>query len=123
MYVTTETILTASAVLGALGGFVTLAWKLFKWINHQKEQDAQITVMEAEHKKEIAELKADFTKQIQELKSTHTKDAHDIQEEQTLVIYGLLACLKGLKEQGCNGPVTEAINKIDKYINQKAHEM
>lgn len=43
-------------------------------------------------------------------------------EEQTLIIYGLLACLKGLKEQGCNGPVTEAINKIEKHINQKAHE-
>lgn len=43
-------------------------------------------------------------------------------EEQTLIIYGLLACLKGLKERGCNGPVTEAINKIEKHINIKAHE-
>ena len=45
-----------------------------------------------------------------------------IKAEQTMLIYGVLACLKGLKEQGCNGPVTEAINKIEKYINQKAHE-
>lgn len=44
-----------------------------------------------------------------------------IQHEQTLVVYGILAALKGLKEQGCNGPVTEAINKIEKHLNQKAH--
>lgn len=45
----------------------------------------------------------------------------DINEEQTLLTYGVLACLKGLKEQGCNGPVSEAINKIEKYLNKKAH--
>ncbi len=33
-----------------------------------------------------------------------------IRREQTLICYGLLACLKGLKEQGCNGPVTEAMD-------------
>lgn len=45
----------------------------------------------------------------------------DIQSEQTLLTYGVLACLKGLNEQGANGPVTEAIDKIEKHINQKAH--
>lgn len=44
-----------------------------------------------------------------------------IQEEQTLLTYGVLACLKGLREQGANGPVTEAIDKIEKHINKKAH--
>ena len=38
------------------------------------------------------------------------------------VHYGILACLKGLKEQGCNGPVTEAIDKIQKHINKQAHD-
>ena len=45
----------------------------------------------------------------------------EIQEEQALLTYGILACLKGLKEQGCNGPVTEAVNKIEKHLNEKAH--
>ena len=45
----------------------------------------------------------------------------DIQEEQTILTYGVLACLKGLHEQGANGPVTEAIDKIEKHINKKAH--
>ena len=51
----------------------------------------------------------------------HHKDTEGIQEEQTLVVYGLLACLKGLAEQGCDGPVSEAIDKIEKHINKKAH--
>lgn len=49
------------------------------------------------------------------------KAIKDIQEEQTLLTYGVLACLKGLKEQGADGPVTEAIDKIEKHINEKAH--
>lgn len=49
-------------------------------------------------------------------------DIKALKEDQTLLTYGVLACLKGLKEQGCNGPVTEAINKIEKHLNKKAHE-
>ena len=45
----------------------------------------------------------------------------EMKEEQAILTYGILACLKGLKEQGCNGPVTEAINKIEKHLNEKAH--
>ncbi len=44
-----------------------------------------------------------------------------IKKEQTMICYGVLACLKGLKEQGCNGPVTEALNKMEKHLNQAAH--
>lgn len=49
------------------------------------------------------------------------RDLDAIREEQTLLTYGVLACLKGLREQGCNGPVTEAIDKIEKHINKAAH--
>lgn len=45
-----------------------------------------------------------------------------IKEEQGILTYGILACLKGLQEQGCDGPVTEAIAKIEKHLNVKAHE-
>lgn len=45
-----------------------------------------------------------------------------IRSEQALLTLGVLACLKGLKEQGCNGPVTEAINKIEKHLLEQAHK-
>ena len=49
------------------------------------------------------------------------KDIKVIKEEQTILTEGILACLKGLKEQGCNGPVTEAIDKIENYLTKRAH--
>lgn len=45
-----------------------------------------------------------------------------LKEEQTVICYGVLAALKGLKEQGCNGPVTKAIDEMEKYLNKKAHK-
>ena len=50
-----------------------------------------------------------------------TKDIENLKNEMCLLTYAVLACLKGLKEQGCNGPVTEAIGKVEKHINQAAH--
>ena len=50
------------------------------------------------------------------------KDISAIKQEQAILTEGILACLQGLREQGCNGPVTAAITKIEAYINAKAHE-
>ena len=50
------------------------------------------------------------------------KAIKSIQDEQTLLCYGIKACLQGLAEQGCDGPVHDALDKLDKHLNQKAHE-
>ena len=49
-------------------------------------------------------------------------DISAIKSELTLLTYGTLACLKGLAEQGCDGPVHEAIEKIEKHLNVTAHK-
>ena len=46
----------------------------------------------------------------------------EITEEQSILTKGVLACLKGLKEQGCDGPVTLAITEIEDHINKQAHK-
>ena len=58
---------------------------------------------------------------IQRSKRQH-EELKASRKEQTLICYGLLACLKGLKEQGSNGPVTEAMNRIEEHLNQAAHD-
>lgn len=50
------------------------------------------------------------------------EDIKAMKDEMCLLTYGVLACLQGLKEKGCNGPVTEAIDKIEKHMNQEAHK-
>lgn len=49
-------------------------------------------------------------------------EIREIKEEQTILTKGVLACLKGLKEQGCDGPVTVAISEIEDHINKQAHK-
>ena len=50
------------------------------------------------------------------------KDIKAIKEEQFILTQGVLACLKGLQEQGCDGPVTTAIKQLETHINKQAHK-
>ena len=49
------------------------------------------------------------------------KDIKLIKEELGIMTSGILACLKGLKERGCNGPVTAAIDRLEAHLNSTAH--
>jgi hypothetical protein len=49
------------------------------------------------------------------------KEIRDMKDEQAILTKGILACLKGLSEQGCDGPVTDAIREIETHLNRKAH--
>lgn len=99
--VTWQTVITVFTFVGAVIGLVAYFSKAVRWVDKQNKQDSEIKALEKHH----------------------DEDVSDIKTEQTLLVYGILACLKGLKEQGCNGPVTEAINKIEKHLNNKAHNM
>lgn len=101
MYVDINTIVSIAGLIGALAVIAGALIAVYKFSQRPKELQARIARME----------------------KVHEEDIRKINEEQCLNTYGLLACLKGLKEQGCNGPVTEAINKIEKHLNKQAHDM
>lgn len=109
---TPETIITAGAVLTASLLLSKTFAKIVRWFDKQDKQTPDIEALKQKHE---ADMEA--------LKQVLAKDMRNINTEQTLLTYGVLACLKGLQEQGCNGPVTEAVNKIEKYLNQKAHDV
>lgn len=46
----------------------------------------------------------------------HSEDLTARKEENTVILKGTLACLKGLQEMGCNGPVTQAISDIETHL-------
>ena len=100
MLITWQTIITAGAIVSAIAGITAYLVKLVLWVDRQKNQD----------------------KDIETLRQKHDKDNSAVQRELAILTYGVLACLKGLQEVGCNGPVTEAVNKIERYINLKAHD-
>ena len=101
MYIDIETILKLASLIGAMGVIGGLLIAIYKF--QQKPHETE--------------------KKLKKLQELHVDDMKKINEEQCLITYGLLACLKGLQEQGCNGPVTEAINRIQKHLNKQAHDM
>ena len=50
------------------------------------------------------------------------KDIAHIKEDDTLIVFALSACLDGLQQLGANHTVPIAKDKLDKYINQRAHK-
>lgn len=84
-----QTIITAAAVLTALGGIGGAVLWCMRFVERDKKQSRELAA---------------------------------ILEEQTVICFGVLACLKGLKEQGCNGPVTEALSRLEKHLNRAAHD-
>lgn len=65
------------------------------------------------------------TKRIEKLENDTVRlksEIADSKEERLILLKAQLACLKGLKEQGCNGPVTKAIGDIEAYLLKKSHD-
>lgn len=110
--ITSQNIITAGAVIAAITTIVVLIFKFVRWIDRQKAQDT-----------ELKDLKIQHNNDVEALKKLEADDVASIMREQQILMYGVLACLKGLKEKGCNGPVTEAINTIEKHLNKRAHEI
>lgn len=89
MTITSQTIITAAALVAAIIAFARYYNKIYDLVKHQKSQD---------------------------------KDIKAIKREQTLMVYSMRACLDGLQQLGCNHTVPDAKDKLDKYINQMAHD-
>ena len=98
--ITAENIITAAGVLAAITAIVAFFIKLYK---------------KSEKPDENAKL-------IAELKAQHEDDIQHIKKENMLVCYALSACLDGLLQLGCNHTVPDAKMKLDKHLNQQAHE-
>ena len=100
MYIDWQTIITAGAVVSALLLMLGILAKVYKWYLKQNKQGEE----------------------IENLKKLHEEDVHGIKEENCLICFALSACLDGLQQLGANHTVPVAKEKLDKYLNQQAHE-
>lgn len=89
MYIDWQTIITAGAVVSALGILIGVIIKGYKWFQKTKQNE---------------------------------EDIRKIKEEDCLICFALSACLDGLQQLGANHTVPIAKEKLDKYLNQQAHE-
>ena len=100
MYITWSSVITAGAVVSALGVLIGLVLKIHKWYLRIN----------------------DLGEGIADLKQHHKADIQQINEENKLVCFALSACLDGLIQLGANHNVPIAKEKLDKYLNNQAHE-
>ena len=101
---------TIGQVLGIIAGVTAI----IKFIQLICELDKKSTLDRiSQNAKDIQDLKAE----VGWLKS----EMQDDKEERIIILQGLLACLKGLQEQGCDGAVTESISNIEDYLMKKSH--
>lgn len=82
-----------------------------RWFDRQEKQSADIEKLRLQHKEDVEKLENELAEEVR-------KNSEELQ----VLTRGILACLKGLQEKGCNGPVTEAVKDIEDYLNAKAHE-
>ena len=101
--ITPQGIITAASVITALGLLLGKVFKARDWVIRQDKKDES------------------NAKKIDELAKHHDEDMKVVNQELRLVVKGTLACLQGLQQQGCNGPVSLSIEEIGSYLNDKAH--
>lgn len=85
-----------AAFIGAVAALLSWLFKGFKFVKEPEEL-----------REEIAAIK---------------EEQNTMKEELKILTSGILACLKGLHEQGANGPVTAEIKKIEDHMNESAHK-
>ena len=103
--------ITIGQIVGVCGTLTVLAsffFTIYKFI-----KKTVLDKIEA-NKKDILQLQ----KEMRHVR----RDIDDRKEERLILLKGQLACLKGLKEQGCNGPVTQGIKDIEEYMIKKSHD-
>lgn len=102
-----NTIITIGSVITALGIILGVPIAAIKARDKRREKER----LQQEENKKQNEAINDIKDAISEVK-----------EEQTLLCYAVTACLDGLHQQKCNGNVTDALNRMSKYLNTQAHK-
>lgn len=78
----------------------------------------------AETVEKVKEGQDDSARRIEALEQEIARQKNEIScslEERRLMMMGLMACLDGLEQQGCNHTVPSTKQTLSEYLNNKAH--
>lgn len=92
--------------------------------DEEDEQTIEIRVLKQAVKdlhEEVTALRKYHENDMAAAKEREADEMQMIKDELCILSYAMLAALSGLKQQGCNGEVTEAYSKLEKHLNQQAH--
>ena len=111
----------------ATGVMSIIQYKIKRKDTKEDEEDQQTKDIRklkdeiGELRKEISGLREYHKTDMDATRRRETEELQDIKDELCVLSYAMLAALSGLKQQGCNGDVTEAHTRLEKHLNQQAH--
>lgn len=132
MYIEWQTIILIGGVITALGTMLGLILKVHNFVIEQNKQSEEIEKL----KEKVRKIKHTRDSDIVDLKKYHDTDVakvmkqeraefREVKEELQLLNYSVLACLKTMATSEVvtdTAQITDAIEKIEKHLNEKAHK-
>lgn len=122
-------LIRAGIVLMALWGFYEVIMKIVKKITDRHDREKkwdEMSIKAKEDQEEIAckynEQLADIRREQQDIRTDFDAKVREIRDEQYILTDCMRAVLDGLHQLKCNGRVTEAIENLDDYLNERAHK-
>lgn len=122
--ITLEELVKIAVIIMAVWGFYKVIMEIVKAITarHDREQEWDKAT---EERKEIVKR---YDTKLKEMES-HINDTHSeteakiqqVQAELFILTECMQGVLDGLHQLKCNGKVTEASEKLDNYLNERAH--
>lgn len=124
-----QTLIECAVIIGAAWGFYKIIMEIIKAITTRHDKEQAWTKATEDLEKTRKDITEKYDSRLDELENlindNHTDTEarmQDIKASVMLLTSSVLAILDGLKQQGCNGKVTEAKNSLEKYLMDKAYE-
>ena len=131
--ITLSLILQIVAVVVAVWGGIKAVTEIVKAINKQHDraqkwdglEEKMLQNLQVERDKIYVRYDSkleEMEKRIEENHDDIVAQNKELKDELYILTECMAAVLSGLREQGCNGPVSEASDMLNEYLRKRAHE-
>lgn len=104
-------VIKTAAFVTACGAILGAVIAVLKWFLNQDKKGEDIKKLKELHQKDM-----------EDAGKREREDVKAIKDELCMLNFAMLAALDGLKQLNCNGSVTAAHEKLNKHLNQRAHD-
>lgn len=131
--ITLSLILQIVAVVVAVWGGIKAVTEIVKAVNKQHDraqkwdglEEKMLQNLQVERDKIYVRYDSkleEMEKRIEENHDDIVAQNKELKDELYILTECMAAVLSGLREQGCNGPVSEASDMLNEYLRKRAHE-
>ena len=124
-----QALIQCAVIIGAVWGFYKIIMEIVEAIVKRHDKEEAWSKATADLEKTRKDITDKYDTRLDELEAmindNHTDTEAKMQEIKADILIltkSVSAILDGLKQQGCNGKVTEAKENLEKYLMDKAYE-